>query len=196
MTMTPDPQMESVADALALEPSGHAVSPAEHRELMSRFPTGVSVVTVAEEGGPPQGLTCTSLASVSLEPPVISVSLRSGSSTLARIRDHGYFAVNLLHTRGRPVAEVFARPVTDRFACVRWERSALTGQPWLVDDAVAHASCEVLSATVVGDHELVLGVLREVRCVADLPLLYGLRQFSAWSPVSGPSHAVPARASR
>ena len=173
--------MTSRIDPLSLRPDACAVSPAEHRDLMSMFPTGVSVVTVADDHGGPQGMTCTSLASISLRPPILMVSLRRGSATLAAVRRHGHFAVNLLHARSQPVAEVFAGPEPDRFARVRWEPSAVTGQPWLVDDSVAHASCRVRSASVVGDHELVLGELCEVRCTAEHPLLYGMRRFSVWT---------------
>src|SRR5262245_12636119 len=90
------------------------------REFMSSFATGVAIVTAFDRGGRPHGLTCTSLASITLVPPTILVSLDTASGTLAAIRDGGRFAVNLLHSGAKPTAELFASAAGDRFDRVSW----------------------------------------------------------------------------
>jgi flavin reductase (NADH) len=155
------------------------ISAAVHRDFMSRFPTGVAVVTAIDRGGVPHGLTCNSLTSVTLAPPVFLVCLGARSGTLGAVRDSGRFAVNLLHTKGQHVAEIFSTGVSDRFDRVRWGRSRVIGQPWLLDGVFAWASCVVKGTSVVGDHEVILGEPCEMVYEAEEPLVYGMRRFHA-----------------
>jgi flavin reductase (DIM6/NTAB) family NADH-FMN oxidoreductase RutF len=157
----------------------NGVRPADFRELMSRFPTGVAVVTAIDGRGEPQGMTCSSLASVCMEPPTLLVSLRTTSATCAAVRACGTFAINLLHRDGRHAAEVFSTPRTDRFETVHW-RGTANGLPWLHTDSAAVADCEVVETKVVGDHTVVFGEVRGLDLAEGWPLLYGMRAFSGW----------------
>ena len=85
-----------------------------YRDFMSMFPTGVAVVTALDLYGMPHGLTCTALASVTLNPPTLLVCLHTGSGTLAAVRARGVFAVNLSHSGARGTAELFGSATTDR----------------------------------------------------------------------------------
>ncbi|MCP2165280.1 flavin reductase family protein [Goodfellowiella coeruleoviolacea] len=156
------------------------VRAADYRLLMSAFPTGVAVVTTLDVDRTPRGLTCTSLASVTLAPPTLLVCLHSASGTLAALRRRGGFAVNLLSAHGRHVAEVFATADTDRFAQVVWQPFGCAGLPWLVNDAFAMAECRVAGTLAVGDHTIVLGEVAAVTQTSGVPLLYGMRRFRAW----------------
>ncbi|MDF5753479.1 flavin reductase family protein [Spongiactinospora sp. TRM90649] len=147
---------------------------------MSAFPTGVAVVTSFDAAGRAHGMTCTALSSVTLDPATLLVCLGEASGTLAAVRESGYFAVNLLHAQSRHVADIFSRDVPDRFAQVEWRPSPKHGQPWLVKDAFALAGCEVRQEISIGDHALVLGEVHEVEQRDDVPLLVGLRRFTAW----------------
>ncbi|MEV7230043.1 flavin reductase family protein [Polymorphospora sp. NPDC051019] len=153
----------------------------DYRLLMSSFPTGVAVVTSIGADTSPRGATCSSLSSVTLAPPTLLVCLTTRSSTLEAIRARGCFAVNLLHARARRTAEVFASPVDDRFAHVRWQPTAAEGLPWLVADALAVAECTVAGLFPIGDHMVVIGEVTAVEISSDVPLLYGMRQFSVWT---------------
>ncbi|MBI3687543.1 MAG: flavin reductase [Actinobacteria bacterium] len=147
---------------------------------MSSFPTGVAVVTSLDTAGEPQGMTCTSLLSVTLRPPTLLVSLRHGSATLAAVIARGVFSVNLLHAGAREIAELFSRPVESRFSRVSWRLSA-HGAPWLVDAALGVADCSVVGATDVRDHRLVFGEVRHVSVCESDALLYGRRRFGSWA---------------
>ncbi|MEV8536208.1 flavin reductase family protein [Streptomyces sp. NPDC051211] len=155
--------------------------PLDHfRSMMSAFPSGVSVITTYDENGFPRGLTASSLASVTAEPPTVSVCLNTGGDTLQALREHGSFAVNLLHDRGRRAAGVFATPNTDRFAQVEWRPSPGLGLPWLIEDAFVTAECQVAGMLEIGTHTLVLGSVVEVAQEAGTPLMYGGRRFANW----------------
>ncbi|HEX4816295.1 MAG TPA: flavin reductase family protein [Nonomuraea sp.] len=154
----------------------------DFRALMGTFPTGVAVVTSVGADGFPRGLTCSSLTSVAVRPPTLLICLHTRSTTLEALRASGRFAVNLLRAESRHVAELFARPVADRFAHVAWALSAANGQPRLVEDAVAFAGCRVAGSLLVGDHAVVLGEVTDVTRPGGVPLLYGLRRFASWRP--------------
>lgn len=145
---------------------------------MSRFPTGVTVVTCLRDGEP-YGLTCTAFCGVSLDPPTVLVCLGRDSGTLATIRDAGRFAVNLLHAHAQAVAELFATPVPDRFAQCVW-RCTPGGQPWLTTSSQVVADCTFVEATEVGDHVVVFGRVEDVVLTPRTPLLYGLRRYRSW----------------
>jgi flavin reductase (DIM6/NTAB) family NADH-FMN oxidoreductase RutF len=151
------------------------------RELMSSFPTGVAVITSMDAAGNPHGLTCTSLSSVTLAPPTLLACLAVHCGTLTALRASGAFAVNLLHSRAREAALVFASSPT-RFSRIAWRPAELTGAPELTEHTFAVAECRVRDTTVVGDHAIVLGEVLAVAYRSDTPLLYGLRQFATWAP--------------
>jgi flavin reductase (NADH) len=154
-------------------------APVDLRPFMASFPSGVAVVTTAA-GGEPWGMTCTSLSSVCLAPPVVLVCLRLGSPTLKAIRASGSFAVNLLHGSSRETAALFASGSPDRFDRVAWTPSP-DGGPHLVSDAFAVADCGLLEDHVVGDHAVVFGEVRRITDLADRPpLLYGRHSYAVW----------------
>ncbi|MFB6613136.1 flavin reductase family protein [Streptomyces sp. NPDC085524] len=153
----------------------------EFRTMMSGFPTGVGIITATDDDGAQRGMTCSSVCSVSLDPPVLLVNLRHGSPTLDAVLQSGAFAVNLLHAGGRRAAELFASGNPDRFGLVRWAADEDAAGAHLVQDAHTIADCEVVLTQRMGDHVTVYGEARRiVRRAEQEPLLYGLRQFRDW----------------
>ncbi|MFI7546099.1 flavin reductase family protein [Actinoplanes sp. NPDC049599] len=173
---------------MTTEPGGRerpTGGPADLRTLMAAFPTGVSVVTATGRDGTLRGMTCTSLCSVSLDPPVLLVCLRRGSPTLAAVVDSGLFAVNLLHAQARSTAELFASGAQDRFERVVWQAGEGAAGPHLTHSSHTVADCLVINAQAVGDHTVVLGRVDTVTPVLDRrPLLYGLRRYASWPGIA------------
>jgi flavin reductase (NADH) len=163
-------------------------SPMDFRGLMAGFPTGVAVVAAFDLQGRPRGMTCTSVCSVSLEPPILLVCIRHGSPTLAAIMHRAGFTVNLLHIGAESTARLFASGKADRFKDVRWCVSPDADGPHLPDDSHAIADCQVFRTESVGDHTVVFGTVLRIsqqgtgQHQASRPLLYGLRQYAAWPP--------------
>ena len=150
--------------------------------MMRGFPTGVAVVTVTDLAGAPRGMTCSSVCSVTLEPPTLLVCLRTGSPTLAAILARGEFVVNLLHEHARSTAELFASGDPDRFDQVAWWSDGESSGPHLRRDAHAIADCRVLMPLPVGDHMVVFGEIVRVSTRTERrPLLYGLRRYGKWA---------------
>lgn len=153
------------------------------RPLMACFPTGVAVITAFDEAGGPRGMTCSSLCSVTLDPPTLLVCLRRGSATLDAVLFQRRFSVNLLADQAQPAAELFSSTVDRRFEFVRWNTVAVSGGgPHLVDDAHLVADCRVVGVRPVGTHDVVFGrVIRITRLQASRPLLYGMRRYASWA---------------
>ncbi|WP_030759118.1 flavin reductase family protein [Streptomyces sp. NRRL F-2664] len=167
---------------------------ADLRPFMAAFPTGVSVVTTLDADTVPHGLTCSSVASVALEPPTVLVCIRSASPTLAVVLAQGAFALNLLHERARGASDLFASGAPDRFERVEWRLPLGAGGPHLTADAHAVADCAVVRTVGFGDHTAVFAEVRRVTVREDpQPLLYGLRRYARWSQAASvpPPAALP-----
>ncbi len=169
--------------------SGDADS-APYRAFMGAFPTGVTVITSLDQRGDPHGITCTSLCSVTLNPPTLLVSIRKTSPTLAAVRGRGSFAVNLLHAHGRAAAELFSTAVPNRFSHLPWRFSPALGLPWLWRDSFALAECVLGDSVLSSDHEVVLGEVVSVEFSPEIPLLYGMRQFCSWPTKDQPVNST------
>lgn len=155
------------------------VSPERFMSLMAGFPSGVAVVTAAQASGQLTGMTCSSVCSVSLKPPILLVCLRTGSRTLSVVTTRQAFSVNMLHDGASHVARRFAGG-GDRFSETTWSMPGSAAGPHLTDDAHSIADCAVDRIEVVGDHAVVFGRVIFLTGQARRPLVYGLRRYISW----------------
>lgn len=125
------------------------------RDVLGRFPTGVTVVT-GQVDGAPVGLTCQSFSSVSLDPPLVLFCPAATSRSWPVIRRSGTFAINLLAADQRDLAVVMATKGADKFAGVDWEPGQATGAP-LIPGRLGHVEGRIEAVYPGGDHEIVLG---------------------------------------
>jgi hydroxymethylglutaryl-CoA lyase len=143
------------------------------KHAMSHFATGVTVVTTIFQGKP-IGITASAFSSLSLEPPLVMVSLSKKLFTHQVIADSGKFAVNILahdqHERGMIFAGM--RPeIEDRFAGIVTD-TAVTGCP-IFPDALAWIDCTLWEQYDGGDHTIFVGEVQDVHAAAEgNPLLY------------------------
>jgi 3-hydroxy-9,10-secoandrosta-1,3,5(10)-triene-9,17-dione monooxygenase reductase component len=156
------------------------VSPDQLREVMGHFATGVTVVTSVDPDGEPVGTTANAVTSLSLEPPLVLVCFDRKSATLAAIRGHGAFAVNVLGHRQRHLSANFARrglaAVWDE---VRHHRGP-TGSPRLAD-VIAVIECTVEHSLPGGDHEIIIGRVRHADTNGEgaAPLLFWRGEYAS-----------------
>jgi flavin reductase (DIM6/NTAB) family NADH-FMN oxidoreductase RutF len=146
------------------------VSSEDFRRACGRFATGVTVATVLDAEGLPHGLTVSSFASVSLEPPLVSICLGHAVSLIDQFRASSFFGINVLAEDQRPVSERFARKGQDRFRGVPWT-SGETGVP-LIDGVLAAIECQVEQRIPVGDHDIFVGRMVATRVTEGAPLLH------------------------
>jgi 3-hydroxy-9,10-secoandrosta-1,3,5(10)-triene-9,17-dione monooxygenase reductase component len=164
--------------ALAAQPlPGPAPDARSFRDALGRFATGVAFVTAAPDGEP-AGLIVNTLASVSLEPPLVSFSPARNSLTWSRMRRTGRFGVNVLGWQHEPFALRATPAGADRFAGLDWEPGP-GGAP-LVTDALASLECEIVAEHPAGDHWIVVGRVDDLRIspIKD-PLVFFAGKFGA-----------------
>ncbi|MEV0647295.1 flavin reductase family protein [Phytomonospora sp. NPDC050363] len=145
------------------------------RRTFGHFATGVAVVTTPGPDGP-AGLTVNSVASVSLEPPLMLWCLRKESASLDVFASCAYFGVNVLSVAQRETARVFASRHPDRFGTVGW-RAGYGGVP-VLDDVSAWLVCRRTGAPQsAGDHVIVFGEVVRHHGDGGEPLIFAQSRF-------------------
>jgi flavin reductase (DIM6/NTAB) family NADH-FMN oxidoreductase RutF len=138
----------------------------ELRRLMRRFPAGVAVVTVDAERQR-LGLTVGSFLSLSLDPPLVGISISRHAALHELLRGAGAFAVSLLAEGQDALAAHFARgvPPIALWTGIATRAGEHTGAP-LLDGALGWVEARTSAEHRVGDHTLFVG---EVLAVEDGP---------------------------
>lgn len=152
----------------------HVVAPEEMRRVMGQFATGVTIVTGIDEGGP-VGFACQSFTSVSLDPPLVLFCPAHTSRSWPRIKTAGSFSVNVLAEDQLELCRSFATSGDDKFAGLAWHQT-----PWgpSLDNVLANVHCEIESVHRAGDHDVVIGRVRQLVTHRDAaPLVFFRGQF-------------------
>ncbi|WP_242587462.1 flavin reductase family protein [Streptomyces sp. MST-110588] len=145
-------------------PHPGGVSDEEFRAALSRLAAGVVLVTAHDpEDGPrgeDVGMTATAFMSVSLEPPLVMVSVRNDSRMDDLLERQPLWAVSVLAESQRHIAGRFAMKgrISDRllFEDIPYVRGKEADAP-LVGGALATLECRTEQRVVAGDHTLVIG---------------------------------------
>jgi flavin reductase len=149
-----------------------SVDEAEFKIAMRQVTSCVCVVT-ARAGKFRNGLTATSVCSVTMEPPTMLVCVNRKSRADAMIAESGAFAINVLADQQHKIARLFSTSQAepeDRFAEGRWIAMA-TGAPVLAD-AVASFDCKLESRVWSGSHHVYFGRVVAVASFDQQALLY------------------------
>ena len=151
------------------------------REVMSSYPTGVTIVAGREESGEPYGLTVNSFTSVSLDPPLVLVCIARTSTSHDRLVDAPHFAVNVLSAGQAEVAMRFAQePSEGRFDRRDW-RESRTGVP-ILEGTTAWLECRAEHVVDGGDHTILVGRVVEAWVGDEPALLFHRGQLSSTAP--------------
>ncbi len=142
---------------------------------MAALASGVVVVTGSASDGLPRGLTVTSLASYSANPPSVVVCVDETCNSYGALTSGRHFAVNLLHADQADVATLFAASAPDKFDQVEW---TLWGDEVpVLSDALGVVVCRRAGTTVHGDHAIVIGDVVDGSMRQAQPLIYWRRGF-------------------
>ncbi|MGW6697439.1 flavin reductase family protein [Nocardia sp. NPDC055049] len=154
------------------------VDASDLRRAMGRFTTGVALV-LTETGGEPHGATINSLTWVSLQPPLVLVSLATASRVARAVRTSGSFTVNILGSRQQRIASTFAKPGDGKFDGLEIHRGT-TGLP-VVPGALSTLECSVEREIEAGDHSILLGRVHHARHRIGEPLAFYSGRFGGFS---------------
>lgn len=159
----------------------HPPSPDALRAAFGRFPTGVTLVTVAGPEGP-LGMTANSFTSVSLEPPLLLWCPARRSARHEAMVSAPRFALHVLARDQEDLARAFARSA-DAFDEARWAPDA-EGLP-LIEGAAARFICRRHSATEAGDHSIVVGEIESIETQDKPALVFHRGLYGGHAPGTG-----------
>ena len=150
--------------------TARGVEPPLFRQLLGRFATGVTVLTSRAPDGEPIGMTANSLASVSLQPPLVLVAVEKGHDMHGAMEAGTHFVFNILSSDQEALSRRFAASEPDRFRGVSY-RENQHGIA-ILEGVVAHIECEKQAAVPGGDHTIFIGVVVGGDVTDKRPLLY------------------------
>lgn len=153
-----------------------AVDADQFRHGLGHLATGVTVVSTRDAENRPYGLTVSSFASLSLDPPLVQWSIKQSSYSYPIFQRADCFAVNILASDQEQVSRDFCKPI-DRFATVEWGEG-IEGLP-LIHGAVAWLECQREEVLVGGDHVIMIGRVLKLQTFDYKPLLYWRGQYAA-----------------
>lgn len=133
---------------------------ATFRRTCGRFASGVTVVLTEDEDGV-HGMTANGFISVSLDPPLVLISVGRNTRSHARLANHSHYSVSVLGHEQKALAEHFA----GRPSQLNPEHDRLGDFP-VIAGSVARMVCKIVDRHPAGDHTLFVG---EVECVEQTP---------------------------
>ena len=144
-----------------------AIDPKEFRAALGRFLSGVTVVSTEQEGTV-HAMTASAFMSVSLDPPLVLVSVGKKARFHDAVSETKRYGVSILTDSQQPLSYYFAgRPGE---LAVQWERNGF-GSP-VLPEALAHLDCTVEQIVEAGDHTLFIGRVLALRSGEGMPLVY------------------------
>jgi len=165
------------------------ISSEAFRHVMSRFATGVVVITCVQDGAD-HAMTANSFTSVSLDPAMVLFCVENDSRFHEAVLGSDRWSVNVLDEAQRGRARWFAtrgRPLVGQFDSTPTHRSAVSGA-LLLDGALATLDCRTVAVHAAGDHDIVVGQVHDmhVREPEGDPLLYFRSEFRSLEGDPGP----------
>lgn len=148
------------------------------RAAMSHVAAPVSIVTALVDGTP-WGTTVSAFASLSMDPPMLLISLQHDSGLLSRITEGSILGVNVLSAAQSHLALAFARKDQDRFTATPWR--IVDGAPQL-EDIHAYVAVKVSQLVTGGDHVVLFGDVIDAATFETRPLTYHRRLFGTHTP--------------
>jgi flavin reductase (DIM6/NTAB) family NADH-FMN oxidoreductase RutF len=152
------------------KPDPMSVSPSEFRRALGNFATGVTVVTARGANGAQIGITVSSFASLSLDPPLVLFCLDRQATCFATLRRAKQFAINVLNDGQADLSRLFADRKADKWRNVE-AISGACGAP-LIEGCIAHIECRREASREGGDHVIMVGRVERVATFPGRPLLY------------------------
>ncbi|MEO8572330.1 MAG: flavin reductase family protein [Pyrinomonadaceae bacterium] len=142
----------------------------DFRAALSRFPSGITVVTSRAADGDLHGITVSAFCSVSLNPPLVLACIEKTTGSYHAIQATGYFVVNILAAGQDELSERFSLPVPDKFEGVKY--TAGIGEVPVLAAALVTLECRLANAFDGGDHMVFVGEVENVSIKDGDPLVY------------------------
>lgn len=154
------------------------LDPEQLRQAMRAWTTGVAIITATHDGQR-YGMTINSFTSVSLEPPLVSVTLKKLTHTYELVEKSGEFAITILSADQGALSDRFAGKmpdITDRFEGLETETLQIDAP--LLKGGAAFFNCRVVNSISFGENTLFFAEVIAARGEGESdPLVYHNRVF-------------------
>jgi 3-hydroxy-9,10-secoandrosta-1,3,5(10)-triene-9,17-dione monooxygenase reductase component len=145
------------------------VTPSTLRGQLSRWPTGVAVITALGIDRP-IGKTVNSFHATSLEPLLVGWCIDHGSSQLEDWLAAPGYVVHVMAGNQAALMTHFATKSADRFTGIAWN-PGLDGMPVLAEPVPLRLECRVADRMPVGDHTYLIGEVATIAATDAAPLV-------------------------
>src|SRR5579859_5416208 len=140
------------------------------RQVMGHFATGVTIITTLNKDGQMHGLTANAFTSVSLEPPLLLISVDKKAESYPFFEQSRVFTVNILADDQEALSRRFAVSGGPKFEGVAY-RPGANGAA-ILEGTVGYIECTLGATYPGGDHTIYLGEIQEAATVDRKPLLF------------------------
>lgn len=145
------------------------------RDAMASFPSGVTIVTTADDDGRWWGFTASSFCSVSMDPPLVLVCLATTAQCHPAFERAERFIVHVVPPAHADLAVRFATRGADKFGDAGF-RADEAGLP-VLDEASVTFDCAAHAVHPAGDHSILVGRVVRTRLGEEHPAVYFRRRF-------------------
>lgn len=139
----------------------------DFRNALGRFATGITVVTTVVDGET-HGMTANAFVSVSLDPPLVLVSVGNKAHMHGYLQQSGRYGISVLTAAQERYSQHFAGFGAPE---LQPEFVEVGGIP-LLAESLAHLIVAVTDAHPAGDHTLYIGQVEYMKWWDGEPLLY------------------------
>lgn len=155
------------------------------REAMTRFVSGVTIITTADAEGRWWGFTASAFTSLSLSPPLVLACLATSADSHPVFMGASAFIVNILRREHEGLAVRFATKGADKFAGAGFRPGRADGLP-VLDDALVSLKCATHARHEGGDHTILIGAVEYITLRRNSnPALHYSRRF--WTLLETPA---------
>ena len=140
------------------------------RNVLSKFATGVTVVSTIDCDGKPIGMTANSFTSVSLDPPLVLWSIGINQPSYdAFLKAKGY-SVSILSKDQKDICDLFSSPIENKFSDIDYTFTD-NGFP-IIQKSLAWFDCLKWNNYPGGDHQILVGEIKNFYADENDPLIF------------------------
>ncbi len=161
-----------------------SLTASDFRKAMGCFATGVTIITV-DQDGEVHGMTANAFTAVSLDPVLVLVCVDHRARTHSHLHARKRFGVNVLRRDQQAISDYYARSAETHQhaeeAGARFDRTAHNTP--VLQGALAYLECRLHSAQAAGDHTIFIAEVEDVQVHDGEPLLYFRSEYRDIKPV-------------
>ncbi|MGI8786913.1 MAG: flavin reductase family protein [Pyrinomonadaceae bacterium] len=146
------------------------ISKHEFRHALSRFASGVTVVTTKDANGHSHGITVSAFCSLSLAPPLILICIDKHTGSHHAFEENEFFVVNILREDQQHYSDQFASHLPDKFDGIKFHEND-QGIP-VLENVLSNLECRRVNSHDDGDHTIYVGEIERATISDGKPLVY------------------------